>query len=92
VAAAQNVHFANISATTAAFIVAGGVYALSVVATFGGGSVQLQLLGPDGSTWLNVGAAITANGYVSQTLPPGSYRLSITTATAVYADLTRAAT
>jgi hypothetical protein len=44
--------------------VKGGAYGLSVVATFGGGNVQLQLLGPDGSTWLNVGSAITANGVV----------------------------
>jgi hypothetical protein len=61
---------------------------LSVEATFGGGNVQLQLLGPDGSTWLAVGRAITSNGFSSQALPPGQYRIAITTATGVFAALT----
>jgi hypothetical protein len=37
----------------------------------------LQLLGPDGSTWLNAGSAITANGFASA-LVPGIYRVAIT--------------
>jgi hypothetical protein len=41
------------------------------VATFGGGNMQLQLLGPDGTTWLGVGSAITANGFASLALVPG---------------------
>jgi hypothetical protein len=84
----QSFQFTNIAATTAGFVVKGGSYGLSVVATFGGGNVQLQLLGPDGSTWLSVGSAVTANGFASLTLPPGTYRIAITTATAVYAALT----
>jgi hypothetical protein len=86
--ATQSFQFSNIAATTAGFFVRGGTYGLSVEATFGGGNVQLQLLGPDGSTWLNVGSAVTANGFASQALPPGQYRLAVTTATAVYAALT----
>ena len=39
-------------------------------------------------TWLNVGSAITANGFASLALPSGQYRIAITTATAVYAALT----
>jgi hypothetical protein len=58
------------------------------VATFGGGNMQLQLLGPDGTTWLGVGSAITANAFASLALVPGQYRLGVTTATGVYAALT----
>lgn len=84
----QSYQFANLSVTTAAFYLDGGTFGLTVSATFGGGNVQLQILSFDRVTWLNVGAAITANGFVSQTLPPGQYRIAITTATAVYAALT----
>lgn len=48
----------------------GGLYALAVVlgtAT----SVQLQTLGPDGATGLNVGSAVTANSVVSPIYLPG---------------------
>lgn len=38
----------------------GGDYIWTVTGTFGGASVQLQSLGPDGSTYQNVGAAKTA--------------------------------
>lgn len=38
----------------------GGDYVWSVQGTFGGASVQLQVLGPDGSTYQNMGAAKTA--------------------------------
>jgi len=51
----------------------------------------MQLLGPEGSTWLNVGPAITANGFTGLALVPGMYRVAITTATAGYATLTRPA-
>jgi hypothetical protein len=80
--------FGPISTTTAGFAIYGGSFGLSVVATFGGGSVQLQLLGPDGTTWLNAATALTSDGFQSLTLPPGIYRIAITTATAVYVALT----
>jgi hypothetical protein len=38
--------FSNIAANTATFVLKGGVYAIAAVATFGGGSVELQALGP----------------------------------------------
>jgi len=38
----------------------GGDYVFSVQGTFGGASVQLQALGPDGATYMNIGAAKTA--------------------------------
>jgi hypothetical protein len=81
----QSFQFAGISATSAPFYCDGGNCALTVSATFGGGNIQLQILSFDKVTWINVGSAITANGFVSQALPPGQYRLAITTATAVYA-------
>jgi hypothetical protein len=34
------------------------------------------------------GSAVTANGFQSLTLPSGVYRIAVTTATAVYAELT----
>lgn len=96
--------FSNISATTAAFpLTLGGKYSVSVVATFGGGSVKLQQLGPDGSTFLDQQAAFNnagteadlvistfaANGTKVLDLPPGQYKFTIATATAVYASITR---
>lgn len=78
--------FSNISATTAAFRLNGGRYAIEAVATFGGGSVKFQALMPDGSTWQSVSSAtdFTAAGYATIDVPPGQYRFTITTATAVY--------
>ncbi|MGB6416926.1 MAG: hypothetical protein WBF50_10055 [Pseudolabrys sp.] len=48
------------------------------------------LLG-NGSTWQSVssGTAFTAAGFASVDLPPGQYRFTIETATAVFADVTR---
>lgn len=98
---------ANISATTAAFTLAGGRYAASVVATFGGGTVNLQMLGPDGSTYIDLKQAFDKPDAVGGTeedlvigtfaaaglkvfdLPSGSYRLTIATASAVYASIAR---
>lgn len=80
----------NISTTTAAFRLDGGIYALSVVATFGGGSVDLQVLGPDGSTYVSaLTAAFLANGTKVVFLPPGAYKWVIATATAVYVSANR---
>jgi hypothetical protein len=83
--------FSNIAATTAAFTLSGGKYAASAFATFGGGSVKLQALLGNGSTWQSVssGTAFTAAGFASVDLPPGQYRFTIETATAVFADMTR---
>lgn len=84
--------FSNISATPASFILRGGNYGLTVSAVFGGGNVALQRLSPDGSTYVTVITALTAAGYASANLPNGTYRLLITTATAVYADVVSIAT
>jgi hypothetical protein len=84
--------FKNISATTAAFILRGGNYGLTCHATFGGGNIALQRLSPDGSTFVTVITALTADGYASANLPSGSYQIAITTATAVYCDVTAVVT
>lgn len=83
---AEDRTFSNISATTAAFNLFGGNYALEVAATFGGGNVALQRLAADGATWVQV-FNFTANGYNQLNLPPGSYRFAVTTATGVYAEV-----
>lgn len=76
----------NASATGAGKQWDGGTGLFSVVATFGGGSVTLQYLGPDGATWLTAATALTANGVSQIRLPPGQVRAAVTTATAVYAN------
>jgi hypothetical protein len=80
--------FSNIAATTAAFVLKGGKYLVEALATFGGGSVKLQALGPDGSTWLSVSSAtdFSAAGAATVDLPQGQYRFTIATASAVYAS------
>jgi hypothetical protein len=82
--------FSNISATTAAFTLKGGYYFVAVVATFGGGNVELQVLGPDQSTYLSAPTALklSAAGTIAGYLPPGQYRFTITTATGVNCSVT----
>ena len=72
------------SATGASTPIAfGGDYCFAAAGTFGGTTVGLDMLGPDGATWIAVrdsaGAiALTAAGAVIVSLPAGSYRASIT--------------
>lgn len=80
--------FSNIAATTAAFVLRGGLYGVTVTATFGGGSVTLQRLAADGSTYVTALTAFTAAGYSTVYLPSGTYKVAVTTATAVYVDIT----
>lgn len=81
--------FSNISSTTAAFVLRGGSYGVFVTATFGGGSVKLQRLSLDGSTYISVASAtdFTAAGGTIVSLPPGTYKFTIATASAVYAEV-----
>lgn len=88
----ENNLFSNISATPASFVLKGGNYGVTVSATFGGGSVTLQRLAADNTTYVTCLTAFTAAGYASVNLPNGTYRLLIATATAVYADVTSIAT
>ena len=84
--ATEAVAFSNISATTAAFSLRGGRYVFTVNANFGAGSVTLQTLGGDGSTWMNVSNQ-TTNASVSVDLYSGQYRAAVVTATAVYVTI-----
>jgi hypothetical protein len=87
--AVDAVEFANIAATTAAFKLKGGYYICACIGT-GFGSVDLQCLGPDQSTWLATPTAthFAANGCVATGyLPPGQYRFAIATTTAVFASV-----
>lgn len=85
----------NGSGTGAAQHWPGGEGVLSVRATFGGGNVAFQCLGPN-ATWLPVPDATTGNAVVLTTagtarfaLPPTQIRAVATTATAVYASAAR---
>jgi len=72
----ESVQFSNIATTTAAFILEGGLYGLSVVGvTFG--SVTLQVLGYDGTTWMTAATAVAANGYSTANLMSGKYRFAL---------------
>src|SRR5579872_4962394 len=85
-------NLSNVSANSAQFQLTGGIYVLSAIATWGGGSVELQKLGPDGSTFLSFNTAVklTANGMTAPVyVPPGQYQITVTTATGVYTDLSR---
>ena len=84
--------FTNLSATPALFPLKGGKYGVSVgPATFNAGNVHFQKVAADHSTLVDVSAAtnFTAAGYAVVDLPPGQYSLTITTATAVYAAISR---
>jgi hypothetical protein len=83
----ENFAFKNISATPAPFVLRGGNYGVTVHATFGGGSVTLQRLSPDGVTYVTVLTAFAADGYQNQNLPSGTYQLLVVTATGIYVEV-----
>lgn len=83
----ENFPFSNISATPASFVLRGGSYGVTAKATWGGGSVTLQRLSPDNSTYVTVLTAFSADGYASVNLPGGTYRLLVATATAIFVDV-----
>lgn len=64
-----------------------GRYAFMAEATFGGGSVKLQIKLPQGTYADVTSASLSAAGMVVVELPAGTYRAVNTTATAVYAKL-----
>lgn len=86
----QEASFSNISADTAGFTLRGGRYGVEVVGT-GFGTVSLQRLAADGSTYVDVFTAFSANGYQTVDLPPGTYRFHVSSATGVYATVTSVA-
>jgi hypothetical protein len=68
---------------------------MASAAAWNAGSVQLQMLGPDGASWLPVDqyaqgaslAQLTGNGSVTFAAPAGRLRVNITSATGVNASL-----
>lgn len=68
----------------------GGLGMFTAEATFGGGTVSLQMQTENG-TWVAVGSdtTLTANGAAGFWMPPGPIRVAITTATLVFAYVTR---
>jgi hypothetical protein len=83
------VKFLNLGAvTTSSFNLFGGKYGVIWQATLGGGNLALQTLSADGSTFVAVGANITALGLTVFDLPAGTYRFVITTATANFIAVT----
>lgn len=85
----DGVTWSVINATPAVFRLEGGEYAFGATATFGGGSLVIQKLHADGSTYLSVHTALTAEGFITFKAPAGTYRLLIATATAVTAFIER---
>ena len=68
----------------------GGRGFFDCLGTFGGGSVALQYLQANGTTWKTpTNGSLTAAGEFEIALPPGPVRVVATTATAVYARLSR---
>lgn len=79
---------------SAASVGFGGDYVFAVAGTFGAGTVGLEMLGPDGATWIAIrdldgAVALTAAGATYVSIPAGSYRATITGATgaSLYATL-----
>lgn len=74
-----------------------GDYVFSVVGTFGGATVGIQMLGPNGITWITLNDASGAisfsdAGAIGLTLPIGSYRATIVggSGVSIHAKLARA--
>lgn len=68
--------FSNIGSTTAAFNLPAGKYAIEVLgSTFG--TVTLQVLAGDGTTYLTAATAFAANGHTSVDLGAGTYKLAL---------------
>lgn len=64
----------NASATGSAVVWGGGPGVFMLAGTVGGATITLQVLGPDGSTYLTAATALTAVGIVEFRLPPGTIR------------------
>lgn len=79
--------FAGLTASSAGpFTVLGGKYGFTAVDT-GTIDATLQLLGPDGSTWLALTSAGTANATLD--LPAGTVQVTLGTGTSLSASLAR---
>ena len=78
------------SATGAAVVVRAGRWAFAADGTFNSGTVKLQILSPDGTSYLDIGgdAILSAEGVVQVDLPDGVVRAAVTgSPSAMYATL-----
>jgi hypothetical protein len=82
--------FNNAAASTQTFNLEGGQYAIITKST-GSGTIDVSILGPDGSTYIPCGyTQVTAtSSYTLISLPPGSYKMVIATFTANYVVIAR---
>jgi len=78
--------FSDIDATPADFGLSGGQYSLQIVAGTWG-TATLNQIGPDGSTLLPVGSAISANGQTLFTVGGGQFQLTLSGASGLYARI-----
>ena len=68
----------------------GGKYGFSVkAASWGGGNAVLQVLSADGTVFISVHTAFTANTFAMVELPPGEYQVLLTTTDAAYMSLVK---
>jgi hypothetical protein len=79
--------FEDISATTDPFTWRGGRGSFLAQATWGGGTVKLQYLGPNGTDYEDMGddTTLTEDGGGNFEFPAGQLRVNVATATDVYA-------
>ena len=77
----------NGSATTGPFQLKGGSYAVDVIGS-SFGTVTLQKLAGDNSTYVTCLTAFSAAGYATVNLPRGDYRIAISATTGVYCRIT----
>lgn len=84
---------ADAADTLETFKLDGGTYAIeALAATWGGGSVDLHKLGPDGATYYSVlGTLLTQNEMQVGELPIGTYKFVITTTNGLSLSITRIA-
>ena len=82
----------NASATgSGVFATMGGRYVFRIDGTFSGATCTLQMLSPDGSSWLTL-QAFTAEGTATVEVPQGgTYRVLVASGppSAMYADMVR---
>jgi hypothetical protein len=85
----------NASATGATVLWPGGRGAFTAAGTFGGATVSLDFLGPDGATWIAMGpeTTLTAAGGALFDFPQSPIRASVTggTPSGLYAHAARVA-
>lgn len=75
-ASRESFNYSNIAATTGTFSLMGGRYGLTCKASTYG-TVTLQVLAFDATTWLIAATAIAADGVAIVDLPAGQYRFAI---------------